>query len=333
MLPLIFSMLSLIVLVLDSKTAYMGASDGISLCIKTVIPALFPMMVCSIIITGNRRAGSGQFNKILTALLGVPSGSEALLLTGLIGGYPVGAACISRAYQSGQLDASAARRMLGFCNNAGPAFIFGMAASLFRSAVDPWILWIIHMLSALFTGVLLPDKQHRKAVIIPNTNQSIAAAVPAAIKALASVCGWVMLFKIILTFLDRWFLWMLPDTIKCMINGTIELTNGVLHLSTMKDEAFRFLYATIFLSLGGICVLMQTASVCSFGLGMYIPGKVVQTSISVLLSIIWIGMRWRKIMLAPFLISMAILGSFAIYWGKPKITVAFPDRFVYNKGK
>ena len=333
MLPLVFSLLSLIVLILDSKTAYLGASEGISLCIKTVIPELFPMMVCSIIITGNHRTGSGKFTNKITALLGIPAGSESLLLTGLIGGYPVGAACISRAYQTGQLEHSAARRMLGFCNNAGPAFIFGMASSLFHSPVDSWILWIIHIMSALFTGILLPDKQNGTAVTMPASNQSLAAAGPAAVKTIASVCGWVVLFKIILTFLDRWFLWMLPDTIKCMIYGLTELTNGIVQLPVLKEEALRFLYASIFLSLGGLCVLMQTTSVCCMGLGMYIPGKILQTSISVLLAAIWIYIRWQKGVIVPFFVALTVLGYFVFYRGKSKITVAFPNRFVYNKEK
>ena len=40
-----FLALGLLILILDGKTAYNGAVDGIELCLKTVIPALFPFFV------------------------------------------------------------------------------------------------------------------------------------------------------------------------------------------------------------------------------------------------------------------------------------------------
>ena len=43
----IFSALGFLMLILDSKTAISGAADGVELCLRTVIPALFPFFVVS----------------------------------------------------------------------------------------------------------------------------------------------------------------------------------------------------------------------------------------------------------------------------------------------
>ena len=42
----ILAALGMIVLILDAKTALSGAREGIDLCMRTVIPALFPFFIC-----------------------------------------------------------------------------------------------------------------------------------------------------------------------------------------------------------------------------------------------------------------------------------------------
>ena len=52
--------LAMLALILDSATSFEGASDGISLCIRTVIPSLFPFFVLSSMLTGNLYGLSGE---------------------------------------------------------------------------------------------------------------------------------------------------------------------------------------------------------------------------------------------------------------------------------
>ena len=111
----------LIVLILDSKTAINGASSGITLCITCIIPTLFPFCVLS------RLMCSTLLGKNLPFLscLKMPEGTESIFVLSFIGGYPIGAQCIEDAYKNGSIPQEDANRMLGFCNNAGPAFLFG----------------------------------------------------------------------------------------------------------------------------------------------------------------------------------------------------------------
>ena len=63
-----------------------------------------------------------------------PQGASALVL-GMLSGYPVGAQTAASLYASGQLTKEETERLLGFCSNAGPAFIFGMVGGLFMDSI------------------------------------------------------------------------------------------------------------------------------------------------------------------------------------------------------
>ncbi len=265
-------------LILDVKTVLQGAAEGVDICIYTIIPSLFPFFVLSIIINSSLAESNFRFLKPIGKLCGIPTGCEYLLLLGLVGGYPVGAQSIAQAYENRQLRKDDALRMLGFCNNAGPAFLFGMAGSLFSRAYIPWILWLIQIISALLTGILLPRKNQYSGRSARNLTITLPQALERSLRILGSICGWVILFKVVITILNRWILWFFPPYLQIFIAGLLELSNGCYALSSIASEPVRFLLSSVFLSFGGICVGMQTRSITNkLGVGMYFPGKILQT--------------------------------------------------------
>lgn len=280
-----FSALAMVLLILDSKTALSGAADGLDLCMRVVIPSLFPFFFISTLLSSSLIGRHVPFLCALGRLCGIPQGAESLLLTGFLGGYPAGAQCVAQANQVGQLSDTDARRMLGFCSNAGPAFLFGMAGRLFHRTGAVWTLWIIHILSALLIGVLLPEKSISQTKITSSRPVSASQAMTRAIKAMASVCGWVVLFRVILTVAQRWVLWLLPESLRVTVSGVLELSNGVIALFSISNPGQRFVLCSVFLAFGGLCVLMQTLSVTGhLGLGSYLSGKLIQSCLSFLLS-------------------------------------------------
>jgi len=275
----------MLVLILDSKTALYGAREGIKLCLHTVVPSLFPFFVLSPIINSSIAGNDISFLRPLEMACGIPKGCSSLLLLGLFGGYPVGAQAIADAYRQGQISKGTAQRLIGFCNNAGPAFIFGMTATLFTSHVVPWIIWLIHITSAIIVGCLLPGKITECGVIALPKPMSATAVLEKAIKTTLLVCGWVLLFRVVISFCERWFLWLLPTWLIPIISGMLELTNGYCLMQKILSENLRFMLCSSLLSFGGLCVMMQTFSVTgSCGTGLYIPCKLLQTAISVILA-------------------------------------------------
>lgn len=278
--------LCMVALIFDGKTAIISIQDGIMLCLQTVIPALFPFFLLSPILTGALWGASPRFLKRIGKLCKIPKGAESLLVIGLLSGYPVGAQLTVQAYKEGKLSLDSARRMLGFCSNAGPAFIFGMLSPLFSHPRIPWVLWFIHIIGALIAGIILPGKPEQREIIIKqDSSVSLPEILRNATKTIATVCGWVLAFRLILGFGQRWFLWLMPIEIQVLFSGILELANGCVNLSLFPSEGMRFLYASVFLALGGVCVGMQTMSVTQkTGMGMYFPGKVIQALVSLILS-------------------------------------------------
>lgn len=278
-----------IILILDSKTALYGASEGIWLCLRSVIPSMFPFFVLSIMLTSMLAGSSAACLRPMGKLCGISHGAETIFITGLLGGYPTGAQCVNQAYQSGQLEKDSAKRLLGFCSNAGPAFLFGMVAMRFTRIRYAWALWLIQILSAVIVGAILPGKDRNETEGKPGRTLSLHQALRKSVVIMAEVCGWIVLCRMLVAFCARWFLWAFTDWAQVLLIGVLELANGCVQLGKIADEGLRFVICSIMLSLGGICVLLQTRSVTKeVGLGKYIPGKLLQATISGLLSaVLW----------------------------------------------
>lgn len=326
-------------LILDSKTALLGATDGLELCIRTVIPSLFPFFVLSILLTGTLTGRSLPFLRPVSRLCGVPEGGEALLAVGLLGGYPVGAQCVYKAHHMGQLSRQEAHRLLGFCSNAGPSFIFGMSAFLFSSPGRVWALWGIHILSALLVGVLLPGKSHGRLMLGSEEPITLPQALQQSIKVMGGVCGWIIAFRVVIAVCDRWFLWLLPEVMRTVLIGVLELANGCFVLRNIESECIRFLLCAAMLAFGGVCVGMQTVSVTGeLGTGMYFPGKVMQCILSLMLALLaqlFLFPAAERILEPSAVIAILLLFSIiiAIIIGLRKKTVDFHNPIMYNEGK
>ena len=277
--------LGMLVLILDGKTALEGARQGIELCLRTVVPSLFPFFLLSILLTSSFMDSSLPLLRPLGRLCGVPKGAESLLVAGFLGGYPVGAQSIAAAYRAGQLHKKEAERLLAFCNNAGPAFLFGMVATMFPRRWMAWALWGIHMAGAVLAAVLIPGQRGNQVTMSPARPTSLSAALHSALRVMATVCGWVVLFRVILAFLSRWFLWLLPAPAQVAVTGPLELSNGCCELMAVTDVRLRFCICAGMLAFGGLCVTMQTLSVTSgLSLKQYFLGKAMQTAFSLALT-------------------------------------------------
>lgn len=286
----IFAGLGMLVLIFDSSLALEGAQMGIELCIRTVIPSLFPFIMLSMLLT-RETSGTSRWLLPISELLGIPGSAQSLLIPAFLGGYPVGAKCIHDLYRNGQLHKQQAEGLLSFCSNAGPAFLFGMLSGFFPDRKTLWLLWLIHILSAVLTGFLFSTgKISANAPVRTSEKSEKPDILLSALKSMGLICCWVILFRILVTFLQQWFLWQLPPWLAVFVTGMLELTNGCCELMQLEDIGVRFVICSCMLAFGGICVLLQTASVTKgLSLRYYVLGKGMQTIFSLLLScaVIW----------------------------------------------
>lgn len=328
---------AMMVIILDTKTALLGAQGGLQLCIQTVIPSLFPFLLLSGVIKNSLLGLSISSLRPIGKICKIPAGSESLLAIGMLAGYPAGAQIVADAYKDDELPLPAARRMLGFCSNAGPAFLFGILSPLFENKGAVWLLWGIHIISALIVGCLLPENGGADCVIEQDNSVTLPQALEKAVKTMAIICGWVITFRIILAFCTRWFLWRFPIAVQVLFSGFLELSNGCILLKELPNDGIRFVIAGAMLAFGGLCVCMQTTSVtATTGTGFYFPGKILQMFISILLCCLLqpVVMPSTQVFVLPasaFFI-LLLLTAICIHLIRGKKVVAFGKRMLYNTG-
>lgn len=280
-----------LMLILNSRLATEAMAEGLECCINTLIPSLFPLMVMARLLMNTQLPQ--KLGKILAPVMKtvfhLPESSAICLVLGLMGGYPVGAQSVAVAYQQGKLSRNQAEHMLSFCNNAGPSFVFGVIGALMGGLPVAATLYAIHILSALLVGILLrPGKEKQVTGLnLPVPNSSAPPVLNSCIRSMAVICGYVLLFRVAVSFLERYLGSLLPGVVLVGISGLLELSGGCLRLVGLESITLGYLFASGFLALGGVCVWMQTRDlIAPSGLSgnRYFPGKILQCALSVILT-------------------------------------------------
>ena len=258
---------------------------GIDICIKTLIPALFPFFVISGMISGGIVGLDLRIVRVIERICAMPAGTGGLLAMGLLAGYPVGARNVADALHRGDITSDSARKMAVFCNNAGPAFIFGVLGPVFPDVRWTAFLWMAQILGAVLTGYILPGPKDGQAVIPAKNNTNISVVMNQSIKSMAVVCSWVMFFRMLLEFMEKWFLGFVDGPVGVILTGLLELSNGCIRINVIQSDSLRFLLCSLLLSAGGCCIWMQTKGVFpELDMRYYLTGKWTQCLISFCIS-------------------------------------------------
>lgn len=311
----------MLLLIFDGKTAVAGAQLGVEQCIKTVIPALFPFFFLSDLLIGSLWGRGGPLSDGFSGLFGVPKGSGSIVMCGFLGGYPVGARSVAKAFHAGQLTDWEAAHMLTFCSQPGPAFLFGMVAPWLGRGRDVWVLWGIILFSAWVVSLGTPGSSR---VTAPAEEKAAVSSIASAVGVMGTVCGWIILFRVAGAFLTKWTLGQLPPTVQTALDGFLELSGGCIGLSKVPDAGTRFLLACGMLTFGGVCVTMQTVSALGpLSPRPYLLGKLLQAAIAMLLAVGYVlGIWWLAAI--PFIFLLPVL---------LKKRVAFSGKTMYTREK
>jgi len=267
-----------------------AAAEALSLCASSVIPALFPFLVVSSLLLS---LGLGELlSPMLAGLMGPlfrvdGVGSSALLL-GLVGGYPIGAKTAADLYRKGLLSRPEAERLLAFCNNSNPVFLISvLGVGVFGSVRAGVWLWLIHLLSALLTGLLFRNwgGQGRRqaggttAFQAVSLSAAFVSAVRESLSGMLSVCAFVTFFYVLARPLASLGGWLGP-----VLVGLTELFSLT---PLLRADRFGFILSSAMAGWGGLSVLCQTAAVLE-GSGLRLQscaaGKAVQGLLAGLLA-------------------------------------------------
>lgn len=275
----------MLLLILDSQKVVIEISKAIEMCLRTVVPSLFPFIFLSAILSNTLLGTNIPGIHFLSRLLKIPSGGEFILISSFLGGYPVGAKTLGEAYSRGALDRTTACRMLAYSSNAGPAFLFGMIGPLFSSPIYAWIIWIIHILSAVITGLILPKPTQNTINYRNNNTLPVTQILQDSMRAAGSICGWILIFKLFLYYIAKPAALIPIKGVTVYLTGFMEISNGCLMVNKLSDTAKKFFLCSCFISFGGLCVTLQTASVIKdLPISAYLLGKLIQLNICIILT-------------------------------------------------
>ena len=254
----------------STGAAMEAARAALRLCAGTILPSLFPFFVLSILLgrlgvpraLGRRLGGAAK-------LFGVSGAGMTALPVGLLGGYPMGAACVAGLLGRGEIGRDEAERLLLFVNNSGPAFLIGaVGAGAFGSARAGLLLYVSHAAAALLTGLLFRGRGGGPAAGEQSSGESFAAAFPAAVReavgAVLTVCGFVVCFSVLLGLLDDWGLTALPvvqrPLPRALLCGFFEIGSALGALRGLAPTPASLAAAALILGWGGLSVHCQTAA-------------------------------------------------------------------------
>lgn len=283
-------LLFLVLLILFSKDCLEASRNGIDLCLTTAVPSLFPFFVVSTLsVELELTALLGQvFSSVMMRLFGLPGECASAVALGLSGGYPVGAQAACELYDSGICSKQETERLLGFCNNSGPAFIVGVCgAGIFGSLKAGLFLYAVHILCAMLVGIILrpsiPAAKHRRPVLLRQKNpiakpplETFTSAIKGGLLSCINVSAFIIFFSVVICICKKigifplfsavltpvFYLLGLPSHVaNSILTGAVEMTNGLGTLSPSSSNLVLLLPTAAFLlGFGGLSVHCQTLS-------------------------------------------------------------------------
>jgi sporulation integral membrane protein YlbJ len=275
--------------------------NGISLCLSTVIPSVFPFMVISSLITvlGAGRELGSVFYLPSRILFGTSRAAACAVFLGMVCGYPTGAISAAAMCDSGELSKSEAERLLTFINVPGAAFVIGaVGESMLGSKSLGVAIYLSVILSAFLSGVAgrlffkpspIRDKDVRTFAPDIPFSQAVTEAIGRSAKSMLNVSACVITFSALSGILCSLpSVTHAPQWIKALFTGFLEVSSGARAASLAELPLSPFLAASI-CSWSGLSVHMQIISVCR-GRGISFFPFFISKAVQALMSPIILGM-------------------------------------------
>ena len=274
-----------IILTIFSSTVSEEARQGIELCLKTVIPSLFPIFVLNGLIVRLSVANllPNKLKRLLSAIFGTPNSAALPLTVALLSGAPSGVIALSSLYDSGKLTADDAERSALACSPLSFAFVYGgIGIGMLGSKRLGAILYLIQLISVAVTSRLMNfGVKKEKAtgdsdeVNVVSLSCAFTSSLKGALDGITGVCGAVVFFSVLSGIVFS--IPHLPSSIKIALSLMLEITSGAsFACGELGGEA---LFVCICGAVGwsGLSVIMQCANASSgrFGVGRLYVGKVI----------------------------------------------------------
>lgn len=277
-----------------------AATLGLNLWYEKMLPTLLPFSILSYILihSGILDGFTKSLHHLVKHIFPVSSAGIYPLVAGLLFGFPMGSKITADLVNSGKMSWEEGKRLFCVCNNISPMFIssFILGDCLKRPDLKlptylilytpPLFLYMLqnrhcHFLSPE-NGALSPESKKTTSMSF----QIIDAGIMNGFETLAKLGGYIIIFAI---FAQMTILLPISDpTLKCVLIGFTEITNGISYTSGQKmDFAITYPLVMAYTAFGGLSGFAQTASMVkesNFSMVPYLLTKLFQTASAFLLA-------------------------------------------------
>ncbi len=206
-----------------------GILNGLSFCFTVLIPSLFIFMVIAQYVANSRLSDilSKLLGGISARLFGIPKQGASAVIMSLIGGYPVGARCVSSLYQNGKINEEQAKKLSLIAVNSGPGFVLNFVGGALLSDKSSGIILFVSQIVAFFVVSLIVGRCYKIkndyiTVSCCSKKQSLVETVEDSIKATANMCAMVIVFCSVISVCESVLkdYPILCDALTCMLEVT-----------------------------------------------------------------------------------------------------------------
>ncbi len=252
---------------------------GITLCVTSVVPSLFPMLFFSqyVVKSGAAEMAGSLLRKPTGLLFGLPGVCGVALLTAFVGGYPAGARAAETLVDEGKITRREGERLADIAFCAGPGFAIGMiGASVYKNKSVGLLILTAQAFSCIIIGIgsrflagshsASSKFQKHADHIVRNPDAFVQSAADTAATML-HMCSFIILFQVITALLSSTGindligrltgLVGLGDFGKILLPCTVEVTAGSM-LSANAGIPFTAFVA----GFGGLSVHFQNFAIC-----------------------------------------------------------------------
>lgn len=343
MLFCIMSALAMLITFLLSDVAIEAMSEGMRICVSTVIPSLFPFMVFSeLLISSGAAELVGRYLGIVPAkIFGLSKEGSAALIIGFLCGFPIGSRSAISLYERGRICKGELLHILSFCNNPSSAFLISaVGVSLFGSQRLGIMLYAAHMFSSCIIGAFgrvyfKKEKRKNEYYVLSKGSgadregfvSAFTGAVSGSAGSVLIICAFVIFFSALVGYL-RFFANIagLPEYAIALLFGFFEMTGGMSAVAQLGGES-AILLAAALSGWSGLSVAFQFVGICKehrFPLKPYFVSKICCALLNVVFVLVMIRFFGGEIPIGE--------GSVSSYLAMPDIRLVFVSMTIFIGG-
>jgi len=274
------------VLIVLPELAIPGVSKGILICGNVIVPAIFPFMVCVLIIMKTPINIKNSFlKKTCYCFFGHSFDMFLTFLLSLLGGYTVGAKLINQLYIDGKINIKTANIMCLYCVNAGPAFVISaVGVGMLNSKKIGILLFLAHIFSSVL--IAFPcSKALKKESNIYNPkftffqnslSEIFISSTAEAASSVMNICFYVIIFSAFSSYWEYFF-----GKVPMLKNVTklVEITIGISQTKNIFLVSFLLGFAGISIW----CQILSLSKEVKIKFSYLFFGRILHGSISVII--------------------------------------------------